>query len=300
MRFSIIIPTYNRVRLIKRCLDSIIDQDYDRKRYEIVVINDGSTDDTQEFLEKEKRKMKNFRFYKIKNSGPGAARNYGLKKSKGRYIAFTDDDCIVEKEWLKKIEEKFIETNTDAVGGSIENPTDRYIAWAQYILNFSSWFPYKKERYVKDIPTANIVYKKKSIKKLKFPEDIRNGVYEDSLFNFELIKMNKKILFCPDIKVKHYTWEEDYSFKKFFKIQRKSAIGFLYGGYKVHGNIGKILLRIKILNLLCPRLILVFYRCLKGGYLIKFIFHFPLIILGEFYKGIAICFHKDIRNLKNE
>lgn len=292
MKFSIIIPTHNRKNLLRKCLHSVLHQNYPKKDYEIIMIDDGSTDGTDRFVKFFMKKEFNVKYLKIENRGPGAARNAGLRKAKGKFIAFTDDDCVVEKNWLRKIESCFEKTDADAVGGSIINPTDKYIAWSQYLLNFSSWFPKGKDRYVKDIPTANIAYRKSSIKNHLFPEYLYDLVYEDSLYNFYLYKNKKKILFCPDIKVKHITWEEKSNLKKFFSIQKKAALGFAGGGYKVHGEAGKILMRIRLLNLFCPRLIMVLMRCLRYGYGYRFIIYFPLLLLGEFYKGFVILLAK--------
>ncbi len=88
---SVIIPTYNSGRYIKEAIDSVLAQTY--KNLEIIVIDDGSMDDTRTVLEQYAGKIKYF--YK-KNGGPASARNLGIKNSKGEYIAFLDSDDI----WL--------------------------------------------------------------------------------------------------------------------------------------------------------------------------------------------------------
>ncbi|MBL7056103.1 glycosyltransferase [Candidatus Woesearchaeota archaeon] len=298
MEFSIIIPTYNRQKLLKKCLESLLHQDFPKKKYEILVIDDGSKDNTENFVKKLKKTNKNLKYFKIKKSGRGTARNLGLKNSKKKIIAFTDDDCVVEKQWLKKIEYYFKNTKVDAVGGAIVNPTNKYISWAQYILNFSAWFPKGNCKLVKDIPTANVAYRQESINGLEFSENLGKGGYEDSLFNLELRRKGGKILFCPDVKVSHFTWEMNYGLKKFFWIQKKAGLGFLLGGYKTNSKSGRILNRFKFLNLFCPRISLIFLRCVKSGYLLKFIYCFPLIFLGEFYNG-AIIFLSQSKIYKN-
>jgi glycosyltransferase involved in cell wall biosynthesis len=293
MKFSVIVPTYNRKTLLGKCLKSLVNQGYPTCDYEVIVVDDGSVDETEQVVKSAKKGFANLRYFRIRHKGQGAARNVGLRNAKGEFIAFTDDDCVVEKEWLKKIEAAFRQNKADAVGGAIVNPTNRYIAWAQYILNFSAWFPKGKERYVRDIPTANIAYRKDAINNHFFPEHLGSFVYEDSLYNFYLYKNKKRILFCPKIKVKHFTWEENYGLNKFFEIQKKAAIGFVLGGYKVHSKIGEILVNFRFLNLFCPRLLMVFLRCVRYGYFSTFVIHFLLLFLGEFYRGIVICSTKD-------
>lgn len=89
--FSVIIPTYNRYQLTKRAINSVLKQTYND--YELIIINDGSTDKSQQLEADYKEKIK---FITIHNSGVSAARNCGIKKAQGNYIALLDSD----DEWL--------------------------------------------------------------------------------------------------------------------------------------------------------------------------------------------------------
>lgn len=285
-KISTIIITHNRYNLLKQCLDSILNQ-HKYKSDEIIVIDDGSTDQTRATIKNLQKRYKSIKYFYQKHKGYSAARNLGLKNAKGEIIFFTDDDCIVEKGWFRKILKRFEENpSLAAVGGSILPLTDSKISWASYILNFSSWYPQGKTRYVKDIPTTNIAYRKKMIEGLYFPDLPKNVSYEDSLFNFELTKNGKKMLFDPTIKVYHSTHE---SMDHFLKNQRRHGNDFLFCGYKVHGLLGKLLVKVKFLNLFCPRLLLVGFRCIKTKKMFtQFIRYFPLIFRGELKRGLTI------------
>ena len=89
--FSIIVPTYNRVDLISKTLDSVLEQVH--FHFELLIVDDGSTDNTQEIVHPYLADDR-VRYFKIKNSERGAARNFGVKKSKGDYITFLDSDDI--------------------------------------------------------------------------------------------------------------------------------------------------------------------------------------------------------------
>ncbi len=293
MEFSIVIPTYNGKDRLWQCLKSILDQKY-RKKFEIIVIDDGSVDGTDAFMRTVAEEHRNIRYYRIRHSGPGRARNRGILEARGRYIAFTDDDCSPEKDWLMKLEEAFARTGADAVGGTVLNPTDRYVAWSSHLLIFCTWFPYGKERFVNNIPTANIAYRKESIGSFRFNEELGTAGYEDSLFNLGLVKEGRRILFCPDIAVAHRSWDYRLDLRKFFSIQKRTARGFLLGGYAAHGSQGKILMRFKVLNLLCPNLLYVFLRCVRTGQTIRFLYHLPLMLAGEIYKATVIISSKNI------
>ncbi len=87
---SIITPTYNRAQYIKEAIESVISQTY--SDWELIVVDDGSTDQTFEILDKYTKQDKRIRYIRQSNSGPSAARNTALAQANGKYIAFIDDD----------------------------------------------------------------------------------------------------------------------------------------------------------------------------------------------------------------
>lgn len=95
MLLSFIIPAYNCAPYIGRCLDSIFAQKIDPDKYEVIVIDDGSNDDTPDILTSYSQKHPNLFYKKQENSGPGVARNNGLKYAKGEYIQFIDSDDYI-------------------------------------------------------------------------------------------------------------------------------------------------------------------------------------------------------------
>ncbi len=88
-QFSVIIPTFNRVELLKRALDSVFGQRF--KEFEMIVVDDGSTDGTREYLEDLGAAVK---FWTQPNSGPSGARNTGVRQARGEYLAFLDSDDL--------------------------------------------------------------------------------------------------------------------------------------------------------------------------------------------------------------
>lgn len=89
-KVSIIMPIYNRGNKISQAINSVLNQNY--KNIELILINDGSTDNTEEICLKYKKKDKRIIYLKIENSGPGGARNKGIDISTGKYIMFIDSD----------------------------------------------------------------------------------------------------------------------------------------------------------------------------------------------------------------
>ena len=104
MDFSIVIPVYNVESYLKECIESILSQTY--KNYEIILVDDGSTDNSPKICDDYEEKYQNILVIHNKNGGASSARNAGTKKAVGEYIIYMDsDDFILDKEFLKKLEE---------------------------------------------------------------------------------------------------------------------------------------------------------------------------------------------------
>jgi len=100
-KVSVVIPTYNRAKLLKRAIRSVLNQTY--QNFEIVVVNDGSTDNTEEVVKKFQKQDERIRYIWYKeNKGEAAARNTGIKAARGKYIASQDNDDEWLPEKLKK------------------------------------------------------------------------------------------------------------------------------------------------------------------------------------------------------
>lgn len=99
--FSIIVPVYNGEKFIKKCINSLLLQDYDN--YEIIVINDGSTDDSWKILNDNFGNETKIKLFNQKNSGVSKTRNLGIKKATKDWITFVDADDWIEKDALGKI-----------------------------------------------------------------------------------------------------------------------------------------------------------------------------------------------------
>lgn len=95
--FSIIIPTYNRANRILNTLDSVLKQDF--SSYEIIVVDDGSTDNTEQIIFE--LLNPSIKYFKTENFGVAHARNYGIKKALGKYVGFLDSDDLMEKNHLQ-------------------------------------------------------------------------------------------------------------------------------------------------------------------------------------------------------
>ncbi|MDY6796170.1 MAG: glycosyltransferase family 2 protein [Actinomycetota bacterium] len=121
VKISVVVCTYNRAHLLPTCLESLMKQRIDNKIYEIVIIDNNSSDNTEDVVNRYMNSCDNMRLYHETRQGLGSARNKGWRKACGEYIAFIDDDAIADKEWLGEIINAFerVSPRPSAVGGMI-------------------------------------------------------------------------------------------------------------------------------------------------------------------------------------
>lgn len=112
-KISVIIPVYNAQKTLKRCIDSVLLQDYDN--YEIVLVDDGSTDSSDKICKKYLNENIKINYIRQFNSGPASARNTGIKNSTGDYIYFVDADDYIESNTLSTMIKPIRENNADMV-----------------------------------------------------------------------------------------------------------------------------------------------------------------------------------------
>lgn len=104
IKYSFIVPVYNTEKYLKKCLDSLVNQTY--KDFEIIVVNDGSTDKSSNIISKYQKKYKNIIVIDKENEGLSMARNRGVQKSSGKYIIFVDSDDYVSNKLLEEVDKK--------------------------------------------------------------------------------------------------------------------------------------------------------------------------------------------------
>ncbi len=107
INISVVIPTYNRKSFLEKSLISLFKQTYTKGKYEIIVVDDGSTDSTESMIKNLQQDNKNLIYLRQKNKGPASAKNQGVLSSKGKIIVFIDSDCIVLKPFLEIVDTCF-------------------------------------------------------------------------------------------------------------------------------------------------------------------------------------------------
>lgn len=117
---SVIVCTYNRAQTLRRMLEGFFSQqDLNRLEHELIVVDNNSTDDTPQVVEKFSMKA-GFRYIREDRQGLSFARNCGITEAAGDFVSFLDDDVIVDPRWLANLQQCLDETHADAVGGKVD------------------------------------------------------------------------------------------------------------------------------------------------------------------------------------
>jgi glycosyltransferase involved in cell wall biosynthesis len=133
LKYSIIIPVYNRPNEIDELLQSLIHQNYSGQ-FEVVIVEDGSLETAEEIVNQHKDSLDIQYFFK-ENSGPGASRNFGMQKATGDYLIILDSDVLLPKNYLNEVNSRLQENFTDAYGGPDEAHAD--FTSLQKAINYS-------------------------------------------------------------------------------------------------------------------------------------------------------------------
>lgn len=137
LTFSIVIPTYNRPKRLRQCLESIAQLDYPRDRFEVIVVDDGSPMSLESLIKPFAAAI-DLTLMTQPNAGPARARNTGAAQAKGEFLAFTDDDCLLASDWLSKLSDRFQQTPHCMIGGKTLNalPDNLYSTASQGLIDF--------------------------------------------------------------------------------------------------------------------------------------------------------------------
>jgi len=213
---SIIIPTYNRQNTILRAVESVLNQTY--KNWELIIVDDGSTDNTKNIL-KSYLKNKKIRYFKTKNKGVCHARNFGMEKASGEYMGFLDSDDEFVRNKLEIQLRKMIKSNKII---SISN----YIKFNQNKMcrtDFEKDFVVLKKDIITNkisLSGGMIMLTKKITKKYLYD----NNLPTRTDFDFILRILNKyKILFLNDFLVKIYKTLEGNRVSTNYKMKIKGS-----------------------------------------------------------------------------
>lgn len=188
---SVIIPAFNEEKYIKQCIDALEKQDYPKEKIELIVIDNGSNDNTPEIVNKTSARL----YFKI-NCNVGAVRNHGAKIATGEVFAFIDADSIAPKNWISKGVARLLEKDRVVIGGGCKLPDNANWIEKSWLLGDD----------VKRLPksllgTSIFIFKNHFFNVEGFNEQVTSG--EDTLLSDDLKKAGLSIEMNEELSVIH-------------------------------------------------------------------------------------------------
>lgn len=253
---SVIIPTYNSSKYIEKNIKNLLNNI--PKNTEIIVVDDGSTDNTTSIL----KNFKKIKVIKRKHISPAKVRNVGWEKACGNIVIFLDSDCFVTKNWFKEMIKPFSEKDVIAVSGVYISKQKKLIS--RYIQHQTIFRQSKARKYTDNLASYSLAIKKNSLIKVGgFPEAYLSASAEDTELSYRLKKFGKFIL-NKKAKVYHNHSESirEYMKKQFnharhriLLYRRGNPIGDKYAGFEILSQ--PILAFLSLLSLFNPYFLLI-------------------------------------------
>lgn len=221
---SIVVPVYNGARTIVRCLDALAVQSVPPDRYEIIVVDDGSTDATAEVVQawRAAHPQINLTLLRQPNGGPAAARNHGAQIAQAPLLLFTDADCAPMPTWLEALAAPFADASvTGAKGAYVTEQTGlvpRFVQ-AEYEDRYDRM---RGQAQIDFIDTYSAAYRREIfLENNGFDPIFTTASVEDQEFSFRLAQKGYRLVFAPEAQVSHL---HDSDLWEYFR--RKYSIGF--------------------------------------------------------------------------
>jgi GT2 family glycosyltransferase len=201
MSVSVVICTYNRAQLLKQTLDSLALQTVGPEQFEIVVVDDGSVDETPEVCHQMRQDLPHIKYLSNEvNLGIGCSRNRGIRSVEGEFILFTDDDCIANKDWVERMSAAL--EKESVVAGAVESPELDYVRLCHNIAEFHPFMPGRKPGKVEFIAGANMGFRRSVLDELGgFNEKVKTA--EDMEFILRIRSRGYRIYLARDAVVSH-------------------------------------------------------------------------------------------------
>lgn len=248
---TVIVPVYNVEKYLRQCLESIVQQSY--KNIEVIMVDDGSTDESGAVCEEYASSYKNFFVLHQKNAGLGMARNGGLQKAKGKYVMFLDSDDYIDPDHIEVLYTHIKEKQADVCKGGFRKVKDN--GTVTFERKYSNEFfegkdvaerflprligsaPDKKDSF--EMSVWSSLYKMSYICQngLKFPSE-RELISEDLVFNIEYMQYAKNVCVVSEVGynyrinteslTKHYQPDKFERYIKLYMYVRKRLFELHY------------------------------------------------------------------------
>ena len=207
--FSVIVPTYNRPRQLADCLRALAALDYPRRRFEVIVVDDGSDSPLTEVIAPFHPLLR-LTLVTQENAGPGAARNTGAALAEGTFLAFTDDDCLPTGQWLTALAARFAEYPHRAIAGRTINalPHNPFARASQIIIDLVHAYYNADPQQARFSASNNLALPRELFRSLGgFDETFRTSEDRDLIDRW--LHRGHRLIYAPEVLVYHaplLTW----------------------------------------------------------------------------------------------
>jgi lipopolysaccharide/colanic/teichoic acid biosynthesis glycosyltransferase/glycosyltransferase involved in cell wall biosynthesis len=197
---SVVVPAYNAAGTIDLCLDALADQTFPREDYEIIVVDDGSTDDTRARV----GAHAGVQLVTQDHAGPAAARNLGAQRAMGDILLFTDADCAPARDWIERMCAAFDDKGTVGVKGAYVTRQQEIVARFAQLEYEAKYDRMAQHRFIDFIDTYAAGYRRDVfLANGGFDPIFPHASVEDQEFSFRLARQGLKMVFIQDALVYH-------------------------------------------------------------------------------------------------
>ncbi|MFQ6000710.1 MAG: glycosyltransferase [Anaerolineae bacterium] len=214
MRASVIVPAHNATATIGECLEALRRQSLPGADYEIIVVDDGSSDSTRESVAEYGAKL-----LTQDHQGPAVARNLGAAQAQGEIILFTDADCVPASDWIETLLTAFSDDQIAGAKGIYRTHQKELVARFVQLEYEDKYDLMRKERYIDFIDTYSAAYRKEVFNNNEgFDPAFPRASGEDVEFSYRLAERGYKMVFVPQAIVYHRHVDSlwDYLKRKFY------------------------------------------------------------------------------------
>lgn len=203
--FTVVVPAYNRPDALRSCLQALVGQDLDRGSFEVIVVDDGSPIPLQSVLDSFDYLL-SIKCIRQPNSGPATARNVGAAHARGRFLAFTDDDCRPSPSWLSCLAMRISHLPHSLIGGYTANalPGNPFSTASQMLIDSMNRFYNANPDSARFVASNNICLSVAQFQSLGgFDPRFRRAAAEDRDLCYRWLEDQRQIVFAPEAQVFH-------------------------------------------------------------------------------------------------
>jgi glycosyltransferase involved in cell wall biosynthesis len=239
---SVVVPTYNRADHLPRLLNALVQQTLPKDRFELILVDDGSKSPIAPIAEEYATRIA-LKCLRQPNAGPAAARNAGIAVATGMFIAFTDDDCAPDSDWLANFVRALAEFPDAMVGGAVRNGVEGALASeaAQMVIDNVYRFYNRNPLQAHFFASNNMACSAELLRALNgFDENFRCAEDRNLCDRWRLA--GRRLVFTPEAKVAHFHRLNVASFVRMYFAYGRGALRFhSYRALNGAGSSGELL-----------------------------------------------------------